>query len=146
LVQAHDVRVQTNAAWQATEAKLKDEILLRHYSPKTLQAYAGWLRKFRGFVANADPATLTGAEVKRFLADLAIRQQVSASAQDQAFNALLFLFRHVFAKELGDLSGTPRAKRRKYIPTGCHGERWMGCWPSCGSLTPYWRGSCTAAA
>jgi integron integrase len=99
------------------EARLKDEIMLRHYSPKTLQAYAGWMRKLRGFMVNANPAELTGAEVKRFLADLAVRRQVSASAQNQAFNALLFLFRHVFKKDLGDLSDTPRAKRSKYIPT-----------------------------
>ena len=117
LVQANDARDQTHAAWQEVEAKLKDEILLRHYSPKTLQAYAGWLRKFRGFMVNTHPAELTGAEAKRFLADLAVRRQVSAAAQNQAFNALLFLFRHVFTKELGDLSDTPRAKRRKSIPT-----------------------------
>jgi hypothetical protein len=52
LVQANGAREQTNAAWREVEAKLKDAIMLRHYSPKTLQAYAGWLRKFRGFVAN----------------------------------------------------------------------------------------------
>jgi integron integrase len=96
---------------------LKDAILLRHYSPKTLQAYAGWMRKFRGFMVNTHPAELTGAEAKRFLADLAVRRQVSAAAQNQAFHALLFLFRHVFTQELGDLSDTPRAKRRKSIPT-----------------------------
>jgi site-specific recombinase XerD len=116
-VQANGASEQTHAAWRAAEAKLKDEIMLRHYSPKTLQAYAGWLRKFRGFVANTDPTTLTSAEVKRFLADLAVRKQGSASAQHQAFNALLLLFRHVFLKELGDLSGTPRAKQHKHIPT-----------------------------
>jgi integron integrase len=75
------------------------------------------MRKFRGFMVNTHPAELTGAEAKRFLADLAVRRQVSASAQNQAFNALLFLFRHVFNKELGDLSDTPRAKRSKSIPT-----------------------------
>jgi integron integrase len=117
LVQAKGARDQTHAAWRAVEAKLKDEILLRHYSPKTLQAYAGWLRKFREFMATTPPAELTGAEAKRFLADLAVRRQVSAAAQNQAFNVLLFLFRHVLTKELGDLSDTPRAKRRKSIPT-----------------------------
>jgi integron integrase len=117
LVQANGASEQTHAAWREVEAKLKDEIMLRHYSPKTLQAYAGWMRKFRGFVANTAPAELTSAEAKRFLADLAVRRQVSAAAQNQAFNALLFLFRHVLTKDLGDLSDTPRAKRRKYIPT-----------------------------
>src|SRR5919106_1725760 len=117
LVQANGAREPLNAAWEAVEGKLKDEIRLRHYSPKTLQAYAGWLRKFRRFLVNTPPAELSGADAKRFLADLAVRRQVSASAQNQAFNALLFLFRHALAKELGDLSETPRAKRSKYIPT-----------------------------
>lgn len=117
LTPANGTRDQLNAAWEAVEGQLKAEILLRHYSPKTLQAYAGWLRKFRAFMGHTHPAGLTGADVKRFLADLAVRRQVSASAQNQAFNALLFLFRHVFTKELGDLSDTPRAKRRKSIPT-----------------------------
>jgi site-specific recombinase XerD len=117
LVQANGASEQTNAAWREVEAKLKDEILRRHYSPKTHQAYAGWMRKFRGFMVKTHPAEVTGAEAKRFLADLAVRRQVSAAAQNQAFNALLFLFRHVFRQELGDLSDTPRAKRSKYIPT-----------------------------
>jgi site-specific recombinase XerD len=117
LVQADGASEQTNAAWREVEATLKDEILLRHYSPKTLQAYAGWMRQFRGFMGNTNPAELTGAEAKRFLADLAVRRQVSAAAQHQAFNALRFLCRHVFTKDLGDLSDTPRAKRRKSLPT-----------------------------
>jgi integron integrase len=116
-VPAENAREQANAAWRDVEAKLKDEILLRHYSRKTLQAYAGWMRKFRGFMLNANPAQLSGLEVKQFLADLAVRRRVSASAQNQAFNALLFLFRHVLKKDLGDLSDTPRAKRSRYIPT-----------------------------
>ena len=75
------------------------------------------MRKFQGFMVNTTPAELTGAEAKRLLADLAVRRQVSAAAPHQAFNARLFLFRHVFTKDLGDLSDTPRAKRSKYIPT-----------------------------
>jgi hypothetical protein len=117
LVQANGASAQTNAAWREVEAKLKDEILLRHDSPTTLQAYAGWMRKFRGFMVKTHPAELTGAEAKRFLADLAVRRQVSAAAHNQAFNALLFRCRHVCTQELGDLSDTPRAKRRTYIPT-----------------------------
>jgi hypothetical protein len=82
LVQANDARDQPHAAWQEVEAKLNDDILLRHYSPKTLQAYAGWLRKFRGFMVNTHPAEVTGAEAKRVLADLAVRRQGSAAARD----------------------------------------------------------------
>ena len=84
-----------NAAWREAEAKVHDEIMRRHDAPKTLQAYAGWMRKFRGCMAHTDPAEVMGAEAKRFVADLALRRPVSAAAQHQAFNALLFLFRHV---------------------------------------------------
>jgi integrase len=83
------------------------------------------MRKFRGFGANTNPAELTGAEAKRFFADLAVRRQVSAVAQHQASNALLSLFRQVFRKELGELSGTSRAKRRQYIPTVSQREGYL---------------------
>jgi integron integrase len=91
--------------------------MLRHYSPKTLVAYAGWMWRFQRFMGETLPETVSGADVKRYLTDLAVRVRVSASAQNQAFNALLFVFRHVLKRELGDLSGTPRAKRSKYVPT-----------------------------
>ncbi|MFV9692133.1 MAG: phage integrase N-terminal SAM-like domain-containing protein, partial [Desulfobacteria bacterium] len=67
---ADSVRERVNAGWRDLGKKLKDEIFLRHYSHRTFQAY------------------------------LAVKKQVSASAQNQAFNALLFLFRHVLKKEL----------------------------------------------
>jgi hypothetical protein len=103
--------------WQEVADKLKEQIMLRHYSPKTLKAYAGWMWKLCRFLGYKLPETVTSSDIQRFLADLAVRQQVSASAQNQAFNALLFLFRHVSKRDLGDLSDTPRAKRRRSIPT-----------------------------
>ena len=110
-------RTDANAGWLDLETGLKNEIMLRHYSPKTLKSYRMWLRKFRGFMFNKDPSKLASTDVKQFLTDLAVKKCVSASAQNQAFNALLFLFRHVMGKEIGDLSDTPRAKRRKHVPT-----------------------------
>ena len=68
------------------------------------------MRPFRG-VIKTHPAAWTGAEAKRCLADLAVGRQGSASAPNQAFNALLFLVRPVVTMALGDLSETPRAKR-----------------------------------
>jgi hypothetical protein len=145
-VQVNGASAQTHAAWRAAEATLKDDIMLRHYSPKTLQAYAGWMRKFRGFMAKTDPADLTSAEAKRFLADLAVRKQVSAAAQSQAFNALLFLFRHVLKKELGDLSDTPRRSAASLSQPCCHGKRWTCGWLSCTSPMHWWRCSYTGVA
>jgi integron integrase len=103
--------------WQEVADKLKEQIMLRHYSPKTLKAYSTWMWKLCRFLNHQSPSEVTSQDVQRFLADLAVREQVSASAQNQAFNALLFLFRHVLERELGDLSDTPRAKRRRTIPT-----------------------------
>lgn len=116
-VESAPPRDRANAGWNEIEAGLKNEIMLRHYSPKTLKAYTFWTRKFRGFLINQDPAGLTTGDVKAFLTDMAVRLGFSASAQNQAFNALLFVFRHVLKRELGDLSDTPRAKRSKYVPT-----------------------------
>ena len=105
-----------NTGWLNLETGLKNEIMLRHYSLKTLKSYQMWIRKFRGFLFNKDPSKLEGVDVKQFLTDLAVKKGASASAQNQAFNALLFLFRYILKKELGDLADTPRAKRSKYVP------------------------------
>ena len=56
-------------------------------------------------------------DFKRFLTYLAVERKVSASSQNQAFNALLFLYRHVLKLEVGDIKDIPRAIRRPYIPT-----------------------------
>lgn len=114
---ADKIRTDTNAGWLNLETGLKNEIMLRHYSLKTLKSYQMWIRKFRGFLFNKDPSQLENIDVKQFLTDLAVKKGVSASAQNQAFNALLFLFRYILKKELGDLADTPRAKRSKYVPT-----------------------------
>ncbi len=63
-----------------------------------------------------DARQLEVAHVKDFLSYLTVERQVSASSQNQAFNALLFLFRHVLGREFGKVDGVVRAKRRPYIP------------------------------
>jgi integrase len=104
------------ADWTLVYNDLKTAIELRHYSPKTLRAYRGWTRQFQGFTKSKDPQLISIADVKDFLSFLAVEQNVSASSQNQAFNALLFLFRHVFGKEFGKVDGIVRAKRKPYIP------------------------------
>lgn len=59
-----------------------------------------WARKFQVFTQNKSPLLLSSSDVKEFLKYLAIKRNVSASTQNQAFNALLFLFRHVLKKDL----------------------------------------------
>jgi integron integrase len=106
----------TGASWVAVYERLRAAITVRHYSPKTWQAYKAWTGKFQTFVKSKDSQLVSMADVKGFLSFLAVDRQVAASSQNQAFNALLFLFRHVLEKEFGKVEGVVRAKRRPYIP------------------------------
>ncbi len=96
--------------------RLAGEIKTRHYSRKTLKAYAGWCRKFQIYLKHKPPDALTSADVKSYLTYLAAECKVSASTQNQAFNSILFLFRHILNKDFGDHKDVPRAKRSSYIP------------------------------
>lgn len=104
------------AAWERVFTDLDAAIKVRHYSPKTYQTYAGWARKFQVFTNHKAPEELTGQDVKSFLNHLAVERKVAASTQNQALNALLFVFRHILNKDLGRLDGLVWAKRRPYIP------------------------------
>jgi len=103
-------------AWDEVVDKLAGEIKTRHYSRKTLKAYADWSRKFQIYLKNKPPDALSTTDVKAYLTYLAVTCKVSASTQNQAFNALLFLFRHILKKDFGDHKDVPRAKRSSYIP------------------------------
>ena len=102
--------------WDALLAAMAGEINVRHYSRKTLTTYANWSRKFQRFLKNKLPQELTTADVKEYLTFLAVTCKVAASTQNQAFNSLLFLFRHGLKREFGELRDVPRAKKSLYIP------------------------------
>jgi len=106
----------TNSSWVPVYNDLKSEIIIRHYSPSTLKTYTGWARQFQNFTKSKEPQLLVDSDVKDFLTHLAVDRKVAASTQNQAFNALLFLFRHVIKSEFGELKDIPRAKRKPYIP------------------------------
>jgi integron integrase len=103
--------------WDELIAKLAAEIKVRHYSRKTLQTYANWSRNFQRFLKNKPPQELSTAEVKEYMTFLAVKCKVASSTQNQAFNSLLFLYRHALKREFGILSDVPRAKKSLYIPT-----------------------------
>lgn len=100
--------------------KLREAIRIKHYSKKTEKTYSGWVKSFYFYVANVKNKgvdnPLETEDVKDYLSYLALKKKVSASTQNQAFNALLFLFRNIFGSELGDLSSTVRAKRGERLP------------------------------
>jgi integron integrase len=107
---------ETNCNWQNIFLGLSNEIKVRHYSPKTLKSYMIWVRKFQYFTKSKNPKALSASDVKEFLTFLAVKQKVSASSQNQAFNSLLFIFRNILKKDFGKIDGVVRAKRKRYIP------------------------------
>ena len=82
----------TSPAWDQVIEKLSAEIKVRHYSRKTLKAYADWGRKFQRYLDDKPPEKLASHDVKEYLTSLAVKQRVTSSTQNQAFNALLFFF------------------------------------------------------
>ena len=113
------LRKTASAPWDQAVEKLAAEIKVRHYSRKTLKHYADWTRKFQQFLKDKQPSDLSASDVKAYLTYLAVDCRVSSSHQNLAFNALLFLFRHVLKKDFGDQSDiSPRQdlKLRSYGP------------------------------
>jgi integron integrase len=88
----------------------------RHLSHRTEDAYVGWIRRFITSHHNRHPAEMGEAEIGRFLSSLATDSRVSASTQNQALNALLFLYREVLGKEIGYVNGVVRAKKPRRLP------------------------------
>lgn len=103
--------------WDEALSKLAAEIKVRHYSRKTLKTYANWSRQFQRFLKNKPPEDLSSVDVKEYLTFLAVKCKVAASTQNQAFNALLFLYRHALKQDFGRHTDIPRAKKSFYIPS-----------------------------
>ena len=91
-------------------------IRTRHYSSRTEEAYIGWIKRFIVFHGKRHPARMGEAEVREFLNDLAVSRRVSASTQNQALCALLFLYRDVLARDVRWICGVVRPKTPKRLP------------------------------
>jgi integron integrase len=106
-----------SAQWKQTLEELKNVIRLRHFSLSTEKTYLGWVARFKTFLKDRDPHLLDTNEMKNYLTHLALHGRISGSTQNQAFNALLFLYRHILHKEVDDLTSVVRAKRKINLPT-----------------------------
>lgn len=96
--------------------QLRAELRARHYSLRTERAYVRWVRRFVRFHGMRHPAQLSEVDVNRYLTHLATERKVSASTQGQALGALLFLYRRVLGRELGELGPLVRARRPQRLP------------------------------
>src|SRR6185295_13733855 len=87
-----------------------------HYSRRTEDAYRNWIKRFILFHGKRHPRELDADAVRSFLTHLAVNEHVAASTQNQAFNALLFLYRQVLQVDLPDIQGVERARHSRRLP------------------------------
>ena len=101
--------------------KLLDQVSevmrFKHYSIRTERSCRDWIRRFIFFHGKRHPREMGAPELSAFLSDLAVQRKVAASTQNQAFNALLFLYREVLRQDLGELGRIERAQRPQRLPT-----------------------------
>lgn len=96
---------------------LRATLRRQHYSPRTEEAYLHWTREFLRFHGRRHPRDLGGDGIVAFLNHLAVVRRVSASTQNQALCALVFLYRKVLELEMPALEGLERAQRPDHLPT-----------------------------
>ena len=102
--------------WKKIEEKMREALRLRHRSYSTEKTYVMWLRQFQGFVNGRQPQSLDGKNIQDFLSYLAVEKKVSASTQNQALNAIVFLYRHVFDKNIAGEISAVRARQNRRLP------------------------------
>ena len=96
--------------------QLSQALRARHYSRRTEKAYGHWVKRYIYFHKIRHPAEMAEPEINAFLTHLAVKGKVSASTQNQALSALLFLYRHVLNREVGELDEVIRARKSNHLP------------------------------
>jgi integron integrase len=103
-----------------TNRKLLDQVSdiarFRHLSLRTEEAYRNWIKRFIYFHGKRHPRDMNADAVRSFLTYLAVNEHVAASTQNQAFNALLFLYKRVLQMDLPDIEGVERARHSRRLP------------------------------
>lgn len=102
--------------WKVLEERLKDVLRIEHYAYATEQSYVAWVKRYVAFHGWRKPSTLEAEHVHAFLKHLAKEAQVASSTQNQALNAVVFLYRKVIKKDIGDFGDFPRARRGLRLP------------------------------
>ncbi len=96
--------------------QVRDAIRVKHYAYSTEKTYVYWIRRFILFHNKRHPSEMGTAEVTQFLTHLAVAEHVASTTQNQALNAIVFLYRVVLQQELVEVDAV-RAKKSRYLPT-----------------------------
>ena len=117
--------------------QVRDVCRVRHYSPRTEKTYIQWIKRYIFFHDKRHPKDMGAQEINAFLSWLATSQKVSAATQNQALNALVFLYHQVLKIDPGDFGEVVRAKKKKRLPvvlgrdevqavlSNLHGDWWL---------------------
>lgn len=112
--------IMLEPAGPAAKPKFLDQVRAilrtRHYSLRTEEVYLGWIRRFILFQGKRHPREMGATEVAAFLNHLANERTVAAATQNQALNALLFLYEVVLERKLGAIEGLQRVRRPPKLP------------------------------
>jgi integron integrase len=96
--------------------RVREVMRVRHLSARTERAYVDWVKRYIRFHRKRHPQDMAEPEVAAFLTHLAVEGRVAAATQNQALNALIFLYRHVLERPLSNLSGVTRARAPRKLP------------------------------
>src|SRR4051812_4482114 len=107
--------METAVNTRAVVERVRTEIRTRHYSPRTEDAYLGWIVRYLDF-HRREPEELSIDDIRRFLSALAIEGKVSAATQNQARAAITFLYRDVLHAPVGTVDGVATAKTPRRLP------------------------------
>lgn len=116
---ARSVKAVASGSMSEIIQETKRLIRLKHYSYSTERTYLQWIERFLEYARQTAKKSITetdSTDFKNFLSHLDLVKRISASTQNQAFNAILFFFRYVLGKEVGNLADTVRAKRGQKLP------------------------------
>ena len=96
--------------------QVRNRIRLKHYSIRTEEAYIKWITRYILFHNKKHPNEMAEEEISAFLTHLAVDRIVAASTQNQALNAILFLYKEILKKELGEINKIVWAKKSRKLP------------------------------
>jgi integron integrase len=96
--------------------QIKELMTTRHYSLRTIESYTNWIKRFIFFNNKKHPNQMGKDEIRSYISYLANTKNVSASTQNQALQAILFLYKEIIHKEVGWIDDIERAKKIKHLP------------------------------
>ena len=96
--------------------RVRTELRTKHYSERTEQAYINWIKRYILFHNKKHPAEMCEEDIKKFVNHLAVKERVSSSTQNQALQAILFLYKNILNKDIGWIDNIKKAARVKHLP------------------------------